>query len=174
LLDAYHWNKLQLQAAIGNYDDADRELEFLAKIRGLEKDSHLDFRSAVGFMVGSSLLTEAAGGFYQKIPLRLLVPLGRLPLQAALLFPDKQTAPSVLIRALEGMNQEAEYLVLRGLLALEAGRNALAKDCFHKALGFWGSRAGANFARRENGTPPSIARHCLEVLSSNAVGTEPW
>jgi len=72
------------------------------------------------------------------------------------------------------MYQEPEYLVLRVLFALEAGRNALAKDCFRKALGFWGSRAGANFARRENGTPPSIARHCLEVLSSNAVGTEPW
>jgi hypothetical protein len=170
LLDAYHWNKLQLQAAIGNYDDADRELEFLTKIRGLEKGSQLDFRSAVGFMVGSSLLTEAAGGFYQKIPLRLLVPLGRLPLQAALLFPDRQTAPSVMKRALEGMNQEAEYLVLRGLLALEAGRNTLAKDCFHKALAFWDSRAGATFARRENGAPPSIARHCLEVLTSNAVG----
>jgi len=30
LLDAYHWNKLQLAAAIGNYADADGELDFLA------------------------------------------------------------------------------------------------------------------------------------------------
>jgi tetratricopeptide (TPR) repeat protein len=170
LLDAYHWNKLQLAAAIGNYADADGELDFLAKIRGLEKNSQLLFRSAIGFMLGSSLLTEAAGGFYQKIPLRLLVPLGRVPVQVAMLLPDKQTAPGIMISALKGMDQEAEYLVLRGLLALEAGRIGRAKDCFQKALAFWDSPAGAAFVSQTSGTPRNIARHCLDVVTANSAG----
>ena len=168
LLDAYHWNQLQLAAAIGNYQDADRELELLATIRGLDSKRQMSFRSAVGFMVGSSLLTEAAGGFYQKIPLRLLVPLRKIPMQVTLLLPDKQTAPGVMKHALDGMNQEAEYLLLRGLLAMEAGRNAWAKECFQKAANFWDSRAGINYARTDTGTPAGIARHCLEALSANS------
>ena len=71
-----------------------------------------------------------------------------------------------MMRALGGMNQEAEYLVLRGLLALEAGCNTRAKDYFQKAVAFWDSPAGATLGGRENGSPRSIARNCLEVLTA--------
>jgi len=72
------------------------------------------------------------------------------------------------VRSLDPKNKgsrilEARSVVLRGLLALEAGQKNRARSLFQKAVAFWADSAGRAFLDSEAQTGRAIAHHGLQV-----------
>ncbi len=141
----YHALQVQAAAACGDYKAADEQLDLLAEpLRqvGFSQEQVLPVRPAVALRVGGAVLGRPvpgtgaaglAGAAYQQFA--WLQPLGG------------PAGPGLL-------RQEADVLVLRGLLALEAGAVEAARDHFGAALRVWGddhqaaTGAGLDFLAR--------------------------
>jgi tetratricopeptide (TPR) repeat protein len=139
----YHWLRLQADAACGDYAAADAELDLLSEeVRrvGISAEQAVPVRSAVALRVAGAVLARPvpgagpaglAGALYQHFD--ALQPL---------------SDPAGLLR------QEADFRVLRGLLALESGAVEAARDHFRAALEVWGdpgraaTGAGLDFLSR--------------------------
>ena len=165
ILDTYHWNKAQMHAAAGDYELADRELAATMKIIG-PNNQGLDLHVAAGLMMGSAILAETTGGLLHKFPLRVFLAVEQVPFQNVAVFPDRESAPIGLWNMARELDRAAHTNVLRGLLAMEAGRIARAREHFQEAIAFWNSRAGASFAPR---SPAGlrVAQECLEILETS-------
>ena len=94
-------------------------------------------------MIGNVVLSGASGGPFAKFSNEVL----RLaPLKKkTMLLPDQANAPRYLFELNISLADEAKINVLRGLLALEAGKLEQAQDLFVAALRFWHSPAGLLF-----------------------------
>ncbi len=126
----YHWVQARAAASCGDYAGAEAELdrgsEPMRRI-GLSSKMFVPVRSAVAFHVGRAVLgrpPEAEGAVGWATALR---------------FQFKGL--DFLAPTAELMRQEADRLVLRGLLALESGAVGEARRHFRAALDVWGSDA---------------------------------
>jgi hypothetical protein len=141
-----------MHAAQGDYDGADEALENMLSHRG-PGEKKVGAAEQLALMVGNILLFEASGG-----------PLLRFPLPNVSNFASKDLLPAQLSLVLALMDQEADSLVLRGVLALEAGRNQEAAARFRRALAFWNTPAGAAFAAPQSHTGRRMARFFLDLF----------
>ena len=126
------WLKAEANAACGDYPGADAALdnmsEEMRRVR-LPPNLVVPVRTAIAFRVGMAMLSPS--------------PLATSPADraSALYFPKEAlgglAAPVVLLR------QEADFRVLRGLLALEAGDMENAHRQFGTALSVWQSDLAA-------------------------------
>jgi hypothetical protein len=113
----YHWLRAQALAALGEYVAADAEL---TEVAGADGPSPA--RAAVVFaaLAGRAVLDEQPGG---------------LGLPAALARAQARfTFWSAVRQGVSGLAERADYAVLRGLLALEAGEVEHARRDFRAAL----------------------------------------
>jgi tetratricopeptide (TPR) repeat protein len=149
----YHWLRLEAAAACGDYAAADAELDALseeARQVRVSADLLVPVRSAVALRVAGAVLDRPvfgtgppglAGALFQQF--EALRPLGE---------------PAGLLR------QEADFRVLRGLVALESGAVEAAREHFRAALHVWGgpgrtaTGAGLDFPTR------TIAQEALRRL----------
>jgi len=142
-INHYHWLKAVAAASCGDYAEADTELdkgsERLRRI-GLSPKLVVPVRVGMAFHVGRAVLSfplKTAGVAEWVTALRSQV----------------KTLDS-LVAAAELLREEADWQVLRGLLALEAGEVAKAGQHFHAALDVWRSQtatvagAGLDFPAR--------------------------
>ncbi len=165
VLHAYHWNKIQLHASIGNYAVVDEELDSLDRMRALNRDD-LTLHHAAGFILANGILAPTWGGPFEKMPLKVFLAMGAIPLQTYRLFPDADDVVVGSWMVAQGLNREAKLGVLRGLLALESGRIAQAEDRFRRALVVLYSSSAAPFASEpESFWARAIAEHCLKVVA---------
>ncbi len=141
--EPYRLLRLQAAAACGDYDAADAEIDALGeKLRqvAVSQTQVMPLRAAVALRLGGAVLAHpaAVGGppalaWAARTELELLRPVPEL---AGMLV------------------QEADWRVLRGLLALEPGLVDDARRHFRSALGLWGdagratSGAGLDFRAR--------------------------
>jgi hypothetical protein len=139
----YHWLQVQAAAACGDYAAADAELDKLSEeVRRVvtSPEQAVPVRSAVAARVAGAVLTRPVHG-------------SGPPGLAAALFQQFEA-----LRPLGGpaglLRQEADFQVLRGLLALECGAVEAARGHFGAALAVWGgddraaTGAGLDFAGR--------------------------
>ena len=151
----YHLLEAQAAAACGDYSGADAELDALGKpLRqvGVSADQLAPVRSAVALRVGMAALVHPAVGA------------GAAGLTSTVFFQFDSLRP--LGTPAELLRQEADLQVLRGLLALEAGEAAAARQHFRAALDVWGgdvsaaSGAGLDFPARP------IAQYAMSLLET--------
>jgi tetratricopeptide (TPR) repeat protein len=135
--DAYHWLQVKAAAACGDYAAADASLNALGeKLRfvAVSQEKAMPVRSAMALRVADAVLARPAVGggpaalaWSVRSEFRALQPLRQPPSPAELL------------------TQGADLLVLRGLLALEPGDVAAAKQHVRAAVGVWGDAARAAY-----------------------------
>ena len=168
ILHAYHRNKIQLHASIGNYAQADEELESLDRLRALDRD--LSLHSAAALIYGNAVLAPNPGGPFQKLPLKVFTATRAIPLQTYRLLPDRDDVASALWTVAQGLGRRAKFDVLRGLLALESGRITAAEDQFGQALTALKSLPAAVASGRESSCARLIAEHFLKVIRAQKTG----
>jgi len=127
----YHLIRAQAEAALGNYEQAEQALQEMIRVPALES-TPLAPRNLGAIVIGHVLLCETAGGILKVFP----TPTFRM-------FPSVQFLPAQLAFVQGALHEEAESLVLQGILALEAGYNQQARAFFRRAMLFWDSPAGA-------------------------------
>ncbi len=162
VLPDYRWNKVQLNAALGDYDQADKDLEariIMPKIG----DKKIPLRSAGALILGQGLL-DVNDSIFFKNPNRILAGRDAMPQGYDGLFPGREGTLSALMMAGNGLDQEANIFDLRGLLALESGRIAKADAFFHRAQDFWNSATGTFFHSPEARFGRQIAKQSLQML----------
>jgi hypothetical protein len=139
----YHWLRAQAAAACGDYAAADAELEQLSEgvRRVVTTPGHAEpVRAAAAMRVAGAVLARPTYGS------------GPPGLAAALFLQFEALRPLDIPAGL--MRQEADFQVLRGLLALECGAAGDARHHFRAALDVWGgderaaAGAGLDFAGR--------------------------
>jgi len=141
---SYHLIKGRMEAARGDLAEAERSLtDTVNPRRGAP-------RRAAAIGVISSLLGDAARH-------------GRFVWLDQVM--DHLTA-KITVEAFEAMNMEARSLVLRGMLAVEAGANQHAGALFERALAFWDSPLGAGFTEPEANIGRRIARYFVTLLKN--------
>jgi hypothetical protein len=146
---SYHWVRAQALAATGDYALAGDECSELAA--GGREPGAASPRQVLAAVVGQAVVNEPLTGGSVGHALWQIQP--RMDFRA------RVAAIAATIR------QEANAIVLRGLLALEAGEVELAADDFRSALAVWGgpdavaSGAGIDFEGRV------VAQGCLGWLS---------
>jgi hypothetical protein len=158
----FYWISAQMEAGLGNDQEAERALEKMVEYFGPGKRS-IQSRSLLALLVGNTLLHEAAGGSFRKFP----VPYGaHLPGHASL--------PAEISFCLGLMDREAKALVLQGFLALETGANKKAAACFRRSLLFWNSPAGMPFKDTISWSGYNMASYFVSLLErANPVVQEP-
>ncbi|MBV9123594.1 MAG: hypothetical protein JO112_09570 [Planctomycetes bacterium] len=154
--DAYQWLQIQLAAATGDYQLADHDLEeWIARSVQVPElgQSTLTVRTVLAMGIGQAVLEghSLGGDPYQlvQIPLKRQIFLNRLGNFA------------------ESFRREGDFLVLRGLLALEAGETSQAEAAFRQALAR-GSGPSTHEGLDFDGRP--VAAQTLELLEA---GTGP-
>jgi tetratricopeptide (TPR) repeat protein len=167
VLDAYHWNKIQLHAGIGNYALADEELLELERVRALGRDD-LTLPRVAGFTLAHGILPYTSAGPFERIPSRVLLATHAMPLETYRLFPDNDVVFRSLWLVAHSLNREAILGVLRGLLALESGRVAVAEERFRHALVVFRSGSAAPFAFE----PESVAARDIAERFLRAIAPE--
>jgi tetratricopeptide (TPR) repeat protein len=124
---SYHWTRTQALAALGDYAAADAELIALA---GEPAPAPSQIADGLALLTGRALLNEQAGGFgLPSVAARVLARWGFL---------------ATLQQEITRLTGWANTVVVRGLLALEAGEVEKARAAFQTALTFSAdSAAGA-------------------------------
>jgi hypothetical protein len=159
---AYHWNKVQLHAARGDYAQADQHL--VAMIMKPELgDKRIPLQTAAALILGQGLLDTGDSLFFRN-PNRLLSGLHAMPGGLDGIFRGREGTLQGIMRTGEGLDGQANINVLRGLLALESGRTGRAKAHFHKAMAFWNSPLGGFFDGPESEVGRLIAQQSLHML----------
>lgn len=141
----YHWIKARAAAGCGDYAEADAELdkgsERLRRPVPLLPNLQTPVRSAVALYVGKIVLARPLAA---PSILEALYPLGSFA---------------------EHLRQEADWQVLRGLLAVEAGAVEKAQQHFRTALDLWDSEAAAAAGGGLDFASRPIAQEMLHRLS---------
>jgi hypothetical protein len=159
---AYHWNKVQLHAARGDYALADEHL--VAMIMQPELgDKRIPLQTAAALILGQGLLDTGDSLFFRN-PNRLLGGLHAMPGGLDGVFRGREGTLQGIMRTGEGLDGQANINVLRGLLALESGRTGQAKAHFHRAMAFWNSPLGRFFDGPESEVGRLIAQQSLHML----------
>jgi hypothetical protein len=138
----YHWIRVQVAAAAGDYAAADRELWVVQKIfnevpqpRGAPRPLRAEFGAVLAAMTLD----------------------GPLPVARALRRQE-------LVLLVHALRAEAEVRVLRGLLALEWGETEQAAEHFRAALSVWGDVAGQPSPSGLEFSARWVAQDCLALL----------
>jgi len=173
VLNAYHWNKVQMHAAIGNYLVADQELAGLLAMKAMHLED-LTFRGAAGFILGHGVLAPTAGGLLQKMPLKPFASVGALPLNTYRLFPDEEEVVFGLWMTVKDLDREARVTLVRGLLALESGRIAQAQVWFQQTLTFLDSPSARPYRFQvESRAARMTAAHWQNEITRSTRSTRP-
>jgi tetratricopeptide (TPR) repeat protein len=156
----YYWLNAQMAAASGDYDRADEDLAAML-VRGIRKsetnEEIMPFRTAIALGFTQAILSGQQSG-------APILGMGQRILSQIEIY--KRTDP-----LFGGLRQDADVMMLRGLLALEVGRAKQATTHFRKALALWKDEnaaaegSGLEFAGRE------IAQRYLKLLSSDKKGS---
>jgi tetratricopeptide (TPR) repeat protein len=144
----YHWLRAQALAATGDYALAQEELRRLAP-GGPTRAASAPGR-VVATLLGRQLLDEQPFG----------VALPALAWRAVL----RAEFASAVAGVAQGLRQEADARVLRGLLALEQGDVAEAKAAFRLALAAWKDQAAADSGAGLDFNSRPLAQSYLERL----------
>jgi tetratricopeptide (TPR) repeat protein len=158
ILQAYHWNKVQLHASLGNFALADEELQPLNRLRALNRE--LTLHSAAALILSNGILAPIRGGPFQNLPLKVFVAKGAIPLQTYRLLPDEDGVVASLLSVAQDLTRRARLDVLRGFLALESGRISDAKVRFEQALAVLTRLPDES----ESTFPRIIAEHFLKMI----------
>ncbi|HEX5269456.1 MAG TPA: hypothetical protein VFW33_03165, partial [Gemmataceae bacterium] len=146
---SYTWIQARMKAATGDYAVADKDLNSLTAAAEMKPGSSgvaVEMRDALALALASLV---ASG------PL----PDGSIALPGLLFqYTQFRVRAAAILGALSG---EADLAVLRGLLALEAGRTDDAARHFREALAFWDDGSGRG---RLNFPGRAAARTCLDWL----------
>jgi hypothetical protein len=147
---AYHRLRALAFAAVGEYDDADAQLALVVSPRGRMLESSRVNREVVG-LVGKAVLDAQPGGSHlPHLAMRITT------------RSDFQVRVTNVARTL---SDQADSMVVRAVVALEAGNIDRARDAFRAALAFsptrWGG-AQLDFAGR------FIAWDCLSLIEAAA------
>jgi hypothetical protein len=146
---AYHWLRARALAASGDYAEADGECtELVASARGSDP---LGPRETVALLVAQAVLDQQTG----------TATLPDLAWRAQRGFDFRRRLASVVYR----LAQEADALVLRGLLALEAGDVDDAEVAFRLALLSWRDEAAAAGGGGIDFGGRVVAQECLKWLA---------
>ena len=140
---SYHWLRAQAHCAAGDYDAADAELEQLSGIGGVPLPGLIGFE--VSGLIGKTLLDQHPGGFSTAAV--ILGPLSRDALQ------------SRVVEITDNLRRSADVDTLRGIVLLEAGSVARAREAFRSALVFAPQLTGGAGAGGQR-----VARDCLRLL----------
>jgi Tetratricopeptide repeat len=148
---SYFWTQAFLNASMGDYDEADKDLaELFPGSKFLpHSPGPINQRTGLGLVLGNMLLDE--------IP----VP-GSLRL--AQLLPTQYPRMETLLGELQ---MQADLDVFRGLLALEIGRADQAENRMRRALRLWGSDEAAAAGVGLDFTSRRIAQYYLQRLESS-------
>jgi tetratricopeptide (TPR) repeat protein len=163
VLSAYRWNKVQLHAALGDYQLADNHLTGMIMMPPLGKKK-IPLRTTGGLIFGQGLLDTQESLFFQN-PDRLLGGLGALPHGLDGIFRGRDGTLQGIMMVGQGLDGEANIHVLGGLLALESGRTEQADAHFRKALDFWNSAMGRYFNNPESQYGRRIANQSRQMLA---------
>ena len=153
----YREMQLQLDAASGDYQKADDDLEE---------------------MIGDIYEVKGPSGARPLIRAGVAVAAARAVLLAApredyvhFLTDAGHYCPSILenaVRLTDSMREEANLTTLRGLLALECGAVDQSRKDFQDALSLWGDAATANAGGGLNYSARPITQDCLRLLDKAA------
>ena len=144
-MDDYHWLRLLHDAAVGEYDDADKHLKKM-----IAKRESLHMRSQLALTFSQVVLDGSR-------PRESLVQLLFTNANQQVFRRRVEETRSVLC-------ERANFSVLRGLLMMERGADREAARCFRTALELWrndiaaSSGAGLDFAGR------ILAQQCLRFV----------
>jgi tetratricopeptide (TPR) repeat protein len=153
---AFHWSRAQARLALGEYDEAEKELGEMVGPGG--RLAPLSFvGEEVAGLVGKSLLDEQPGGSQvQQLVWRAL---SRSDLQIRIADTGRK------------LGLQADITVLRGVVALEAGNVPRAREAFRAALAFapnrWAVGGQLEFSGRR------IAWDCLALVDRDFDHTDP-
>jgi hypothetical protein len=152
----YHWLRVLMAAALGDYAEADRELQAMQQAAGAVPRGGKGPAPALtdlGLVVGGMLLDGTAED--KSAIDRIRIPLARA------------NAMQRLAMLLQAFRSSADVGVLRGVLALERGETAQAEGHFREALALWGepgrrAPTGMDFSLRP------VAEDCLALIRRSA------
>jgi hypothetical protein len=153
--DAYHWFQAQAAAACGDYAGADAEIDALSeKLRqvGISETTHVPVRTAVALHVADAVLARPAVGS------------GSAALAWAVRSQFEAIRP--LLKPAGFLIQEADWLTLRGLLALETGAVEEARRHFRAAVEVWGDAARAAAGAGLDFRARPLAQQTLRLLEA--------
>jgi tetratricopeptide (TPR) repeat protein len=154
--DRYHWLRVQVAAALGDYAEADRELQTALKAAlGASGDDQApeSARAEIGRLLGEMFL---AGLLEDKAQI------GRIPIP-----PARGMAMQRLGLFVHALQMAADVRVVRGVLALECGETERAERHFREALALWGA-AGRRFPTGIDFNARPVAEECLVLIQRSA------
>jgi hypothetical protein len=148
---SYYWLRIAALGAIGEYELAREELkEFAASLAGGPLGQPVAFRETIALLVAKRILDESSA---KESPPTLL-------LQTF----ERNDFISQVAGLAKNLTQEANLLVLGGLLALEEGDIERAESAFGEALTYWKDEASAATGGGLDFAGRVIAQECLEML----------
>jgi hypothetical protein len=153
--ETYYFLRAQLEAASGNYDEADAALKAtfpLDEPSAAEPEGQLSVRKQMAMILGRIVLSGVGKGSHLADP--LLAPTRRW-----MMFSSIDELASVLRR-------QANTAVVRGLIALEAGNVTGAERLFRGALDLWKSDAAVAVSEGIDFEARPAAQHLLKLLSA--------
>jgi tetratricopeptide (TPR) repeat protein len=136
--EAYHLYRLQLTAALGDYQRADAELKHMLDVseRPIEYyQIHVTVPQALALSYGQMMLDGRAE--LDSLPRRYVV------------YENRQKLLTYMMKLLDGYVKNADIRGIRGLLALENGNVAEADRQFREALQLYAAGTGIDFNSRE-------------------------
>ena len=148
---SYYWLRIAALGAIGEYKLVREELkEFAASLAGGPLGQPVAFRETIALLVAKRILDESAA---KESPPTLL-------LQNF----ERNDFISQVAGLAKNLTQEANLLVLGGLLALEEGDIERAESAFGEAMTYWKDEASAASGGGLDFSGRVIAQECLEML----------
>jgi tetratricopeptide (TPR) repeat protein len=157
----FHWVEAQAAAACGDYADADLEMHRLSEVLQnvpFMPGRVVPARSSVALRVGGAFLAH-------PVPIE-----GIAGYATALEFQSEAFRPLEPIADL--LRQEADWLVLRGLLTLEWGDVKTARSRFRTALDLWVSEEEAAAGGGVDFTSRPIAQRILSAIDDSEKNKE--
>jgi tetratricopeptide (TPR) repeat protein len=148
---SYHWIRVQALAALGDYEEAQKEFEQLVRTDDVDQGrKRLAPHQAMGALVTQALLEQPAFG--TSLPARLWRNLTQVQYYARMGGLAKR------------IQHQADITVLQGLLALEEGDVETAEVKFRQALDCWKDEVAAAYGGGIDFNARIVAQQCLEWL----------
>jgi tetratricopeptide (TPR) repeat protein len=151
--------QVQLEAASGNYQQAEDDIEeMIEEVHAMQdpQGGRLAIRGGMSMAASQTLLLAQPQDGYQPF-----------------LFRTTFFYPSIMKNVAQmtaNLRREADLTTLRGMLAVECGEIAQARKDFHDALTVWGSEAAVNAGAGINFPARPIAQDCQKLLDKAAAG----
>jgi|GEM_PF-705775 tetratricopeptide (TPR) repeat protein/MFS family permease len=151
--------QVQLDAALGNYQSAEDDLEeMIEEVHAMvdPQVGRLPMRTLMSIAAARTMLLAQPQDGYQP-----------------LLFRTTFFYPTLMqngMKMVANLHRQADLTTLRGILALEYGGIDQARKDFHDALMLWGSEAAVDTGAGINFPARPLAQDCQKLLDKAAAG----